>query len=94
MRVEMEIPHGFFETYGTGALVGALMNKAGPDRAFIELKEVHLYFHYSSQMWKEKNRGPHEFITTEHMPWCFLADILYLCEKGVRVTHETKIVDP
>lgn len=94
MKVELELPHGFFETYGQGTLLGALMNKAGPDVARTDIKEVHLVFHYSSLEWKRDNGGPHQFITNEHMPFCFLADILQLVNKGVRITHENKVVNP
>lgn len=91
MKITFEIPLGFFETYGTGTLPGSCFPN---NMRVTDVSELELVFHSTSMMWKRDNGGPHVALMTEHVPLCFLQDILWLQAQGITVSVSEKTVNP
>lgn len=92
METRIVIPQGWFETFGTGTLVGTVMNQCGGNTPLSEVKKVTLVFQQSPMGWRAKNQGPHISLVPEYAPMCFAQDILWLVKRGIEIeiAEETK----
>lgn len=92
MEKTLKITLGFFETYGTGTLIGVL--PLSNDECLADLKKLHLVFEETPLSWRRDNGGPHLSIIPEYVHYCFLEDILRLVGRGVEITYSTELKSP
>jgi len=71
---------------GNASLIGKIDMSSGklPEKVILE-------FPQSSSQWRERNKGPKEFIITEYNVPCLVNDILWLISQGVKVVVEEPV---
>jgi hypothetical protein len=83
----IEIDEKFLELFGTGTLLGTLLDLYGKAP-----EKVVLVFPRTTTAWREKFGGPHQYIVNEYTIACLLEDVLRLRAQGIEVSieYETK----
>lgn len=103
------IDENFLQLCGTGSLIGTILTQHYKEKELEEMKNgpehlrhhqgvlipgtIVLVFVQTSFSYRERNKGPKEFIIPEYAPMCLVEDILKLIGQGVVVQIEQEIVN-
>lgn len=92
MKATIRINEKVLETTGTGSLIGrlAIQHK---DVEISKLEEVILEFEQTSLRWRQNHGGPALWVSPEYAFMCFVEDLLWFHEHGVKVSVKEVLVD-
>lgn len=84
--ISILIDEKFLETCGDNSLLGNIAMITNPNGPMLDPKEkLQLVFPQTTYQFKEKNKGPKEFIIYEHTIPCLIQDILTLQKLGFNI---------
>lgn len=93
MEVKVRLRLGYMENFGTGSLIGAILNQ-NPEVPLSSIKNLEIQFEVTSYGWKKINKGPHLTLMPEYVPLCLIEDVLSLARWGIQIKTREIVADP
>jgi len=86
MRIKLDEEN--ISRLGTASIIGKIDMSSGklPEKVILE-------FPQTSLKWRERNKGPKEFIILEYNIPCLINDVLWLIAQGVEVVVEVSLAE-
>lgn len=89
MKLLVRVDQKMLETFGTRSLVGKVNDHLQDLQALPN--ELVLEFPQTSLGWRQQHGGPDQVIMNEYVLPCFIEDILWMAEHGVKVSVSTPV---